>query len=142
MAVPKFPDTSNRKVALVTGASRGIGRAIAIELARVNYDVMINYASNQAAANEASIAARAASTDKDVRVATCQANIGEPFAQGGDGAGAHLRVADPKQVVFHIVAGELTPRVELHAFAQIELYLLGVGADIPALGQHRLGLER
>ncbi len=64
-----------KKVALVTGASRGIGRAIAIELARVNYDVMINYASNQAAADEARAAVRAASPD--VRVETCRANVAD-----------------------------------------------------------------
>ena len=38
--------TKSRRVALVTGASRGIGRAIAIELGRVGYDVLINYRSN------------------------------------------------------------------------------------------------
>lgn len=33
----------NKKVALVTGASRGIGKAIAIELAKNNVNVVINY---------------------------------------------------------------------------------------------------
>ena len=37
---------TSRRVALVTGASRGIGRAIAIELGRAGYDVLINYRSN------------------------------------------------------------------------------------------------
>jgi 3-oxoacyl-[acyl-carrier protein] reductase len=39
-------------VALVTGGSRGIGRGIAVELARISFSVVINYASNRAAAEE------------------------------------------------------------------------------------------
>jgi 3-oxoacyl-[acyl-carrier protein] reductase len=40
----------NDKVAIVTGASVGIGRAIAIRLARDGFAVVVNYAGNAAKA--------------------------------------------------------------------------------------------
>lgn len=43
---------SDRKVALVTGGSRGIGRGCALELAQAGYDVAINFAGNEEAANK------------------------------------------------------------------------------------------
>ena len=42
----------SEKLSLVTGGSRGIGKACAIELAKAGYDVIINYAGNVEAANK------------------------------------------------------------------------------------------
>jgi 3-oxoacyl-[acyl-carrier protein] reductase len=43
---------NDQKTAIVTGASRGIGRATAVELAKAGYFVIINYKSNEPAAQE------------------------------------------------------------------------------------------
>jgi 3-oxoacyl-[acyl-carrier protein] reductase len=51
------------RTALVTGASRGIGRGIAIELARAGCRVAINYAGNAAAAAESLSLVQAAGGD-------------------------------------------------------------------------------
>lgn len=48
------------KIALVTGGSRGIGRAIAVGLGRQGARVVINYTANEAAAAEAAAAVTAA----------------------------------------------------------------------------------
>ncbi len=51
--------TQERRCALVTGGSRGIGRAISIALARAGFNIAIVYAGNDEAANETAEAVRA-----------------------------------------------------------------------------------
>src|SRR2546426_5797602 len=64
-------------VALITGASRGIGRGIALELAKVGRDLVINYAGNEAAARRTADASvsQARANGKSIRAEICQADI-------------------------------------------------------------------
>ncbi len=52
MIFPNNPVSLEGKTALITGASRGIGRATALLFARMGADIGINYLRNQAAAEE------------------------------------------------------------------------------------------
>ena len=62
-------------VALVTGASRGLGRGIAIELAKAGWSVGINYAGNRAAAEECVELCRQVATDPAQRFVPLQGDI-------------------------------------------------------------------
>lgn len=62
---------TENKVALVTGGSRGIGRAICLELARAGYAVLINFNEDDGAAEEV----RHLVEESGVPAETCQGDI-------------------------------------------------------------------
>jgi len=64
-------------VALVTGASRGIGRGIALELAQLGYDLVVSFAGNEAAAKQtaADCVERGLKSKRKIKVEICQADI-------------------------------------------------------------------
>lgn len=70
-------NTSNRKVAIITGASRGIGSEIAKRLSQEGFAVVVNYASS--------------ATEADTLVATLQ-------AQGGQALAVKANVASAQEV--------------------------------------------
>jgi 3-oxoacyl-[acyl-carrier protein] reductase len=76
------------RVALVTGGSRGIGRAIALRLAADGHTVVVNYSANSSAASEV--------------VKSIESAGGRAIAAKGD-------VSDPEQVgqVFDLISAEL-----------------------------------
>jgi len=65
-------------VALITGASRGIGRGIALELARLGYNLVVNFAGYVTGAKQtaSNCMAVAKAERKKIRAEICQADIG------------------------------------------------------------------
>jgi len=64
-------------VALITGASRGIGRGIALELAGIGYDLVINFARDAGAAGRtaADCASVAQKCGRTIHAEACQADV-------------------------------------------------------------------
>lgn len=79
-----------KKVALVTGGGRGIGRAIARKLAEQGYDVAVNYHQSCAAAEELA---------NELRQAGCRAGAFQ----------ADVAVSEEVKVMLHAVETELGP---------------------------------
>lgn len=68
---------SDSPTALVTGASRGLGRGISVTLARCGFSVAIHYAGNAEAAQETAEACREAAGSGAQSFPTVQADLGD-----------------------------------------------------------------
>ncbi len=79
MSSSDIPSDLQGRTALITGASRGIGRGIAIQLARSGSNVIINYAGNQEAAQDTvnTCITEAENKGFTIKATMCQGNIGE-----------------------------------------------------------------
>ncbi|MFJ5672011.1 enoyl-[acyl-carrier-protein] reductase FabL [Bacillus safensis] len=65
---------SQRKCALITGSSRGVGKEVALRLAEKRYDIVINYARSKKAALETAEEIEA----MGVKTLVVKANVGQP----------------------------------------------------------------
>ena len=91
------------KTAIITGASRGIGRATAVELAKAGYFVIINFKSNETAAQE---------------------TLNLVQSTGGDGEISQFDVADNTQTKDAVKA-----IIERHKNIQVLVNNAGITAD-------------
>jgi 3-oxoacyl-[acyl-carrier protein] reductase len=87
------------KVAVVTGSSRGIGRAIALRLAQDGARIVVNYRGNKAAADEV---------------------VGEILAAGGDATAVQADVSQPAEAESLIDAAK-------KAFGRIDILVNNAG---------------
>jgi NAD(P)-dependent dehydrogenase (short-subunit alcohol dehydrogenase family) len=80
----------SRPVILITGASRGLGRGVALSLAPEGYDLAIHYASNRQAAEETVAACQAVAKSKEQKFLAVPAQL----ASSEDRASLMQRVLD------------------------------------------------
>jgi 3-oxoacyl-[acyl-carrier protein] reductase len=95
----------NNRIALVTGGSRGIGKAVAESLAQANYFVVVNYQNSELRAEQV---------------------VSDITAQGGQAVALRANAADSKEVI------QMVKRIE-HEWGPISVLInnAGIGVHYP-----------
>jgi enoyl-[acyl-carrier protein] reductase III len=97
------------KIALVTGGGRGIGRAIALTLAREGADVIVNYLRNVEAAEQTAAEARALG----VRAEPLRGHVGAPAKVNAMFEAVRERFGALDILVNNAASGVIRPALEL-----------------------------
>lgn len=110
-------EDSIERIALVTGGSRGIGRAMALALAEAGHKVAVNYASNSTAAEE--VVARIIETGGGA--IAIQADVSDDEAVGEMFSTVHAELGPPLILVNNagVARDDLLVRMSADAFDQV-----------------------
>src|SRR3989441_903061 len=117
------------RTALVTGASRGIGRAVALALAEEGADVAVNYVSSEAAANDVAEQIRNFGQANYAASKAGVAAFTKSLAKELAGKGITVNAIAPGFIETEMVHG-IPDKVKEKLLAQIPLKRFGTPAEV------------